>query len=61
MTPALKAKLDPLELLVRTVAQDPQALREPVDSPVSWDSLDPKEQLVRVASLVRKDWVELLV
>lgn len=61
MTLALKAKLDLLALLVRMVAQDPLALRGPVDSLESWDSLDPKEQLGRVASLVRKDWQELLV
>lgn len=61
MTLVLKAKLDLLELLVRMVAQDPQAHREPVDSLVSWDSPDPREQLVSLASLERKDWVELLV
>lgn len=58
---ALKAKLDRLELLVRTVAQDPPAHREPVDSLVSWDSPDPRERPVSLASLERKDWVELLV
>lgn len=57
----LKAKSDLLALLVKMVAQDPLALRGPVDSLVSWDSLDPKEQLERLASLVKKDWQELLV
>lgn len=33
------------ELQVRMADQDPLAHREVVDSPVSWDSLDPKEQL----------------
>lgn len=61
MTLVLKAKLDLLAVLVRTVAQDPPAHREPVDSRVSWDSPDPREQLVNLASLERKDWVELLV
>lgn len=57
----LKAKLDLLELLVRMVAQDPPAHRVPVDSLVSWDSPDPREQLVSLASLVRKDCLELPV
>lgn len=33
------------EVLVRTVAQDPPAHREPVVSLVSWDSPDQREQL----------------
>lgn len=57
----LKAKWDPLELPVRTVALVLLALREPADSLVSWDSLDPKEQQVSLASLETKDWVEHLV
>lgn len=61
MTLVLKAKWDPLVLLVRMVAQDPLAHREPVDSLESWDSPDLREQLVRLASLVRKVWVELPV
>lgn len=61
MTLAPKAKLDLLELLVRTVVQDPLAHREPADSLVSWDSPDPREQLVSMASLERKVWLELLV
>lgn len=61
MTLVPKAKLDLLELLVRTVAQDPLAHREPVDNLESWDSLDLKEQLVSLASLVRRDCLELLV
>lgn len=56
-----KAKLDLLEHLVRMVVQDPPAHREPEDSLESWDFLDPREQLVNLASLVRKDWLELLV
>lgn len=61
MTLVLKAKLDLLELLVKTVAQDPPAHREPAVSLVSWDSPDPREQLASLASLERKDWVELPV
>lgn len=57
VTLVLKAKSDPLELPVRTVALDLLVHREPADSLVSWDSLDPKEQLVSLASLERKDWV----
>lgn len=57
----LKAKADPLELPVRTVALALQVLREPVDSLVSWDSLDPKEQRVSLASLETKDWPVHLV
>lgn len=61
MTLVLKEKLDLLELLVRMDVQDPPAHREPVDSLVSWDSPDPREQLVRVANLERRDWLELQV
>lgn len=61
MTLVPKAKLDLLDLLVRTVAPDPPAHREPVDSLVSWDSPDLREQLVSPASLERKDWEVLLV
>lgn len=61
MTLVLKAKLDLPEVLVRTVAPDPPAHREPADSLESWDSPDPREQLASLASLERKDWVELLV
>lgn len=57
----LKAKLDLLERLVRMVVQDLLVHREPEDSLESWDSLDQREQLVNLASLVRKDWLELLV
>lgn len=57
----LKAKLDLLERLVRMVVQDLLVHREPEDSLESWDSLDRREQLVNLASLVRKDWLELLV
>lgn len=57
----LKAKLDLLERLVRMVVQDLLVHREPEDSLESWDSLDQREQLVNLASLVRKDWPELLV
>lgn len=57
----LKAKLDLLERLVRMVVQDLLVHKEPEDSLESWDSLDQREQLVNLASLVRKDWPELLV
>lgn len=57
----LKAKLDLLERLVRMVVQDLLVHREPEDSLESWDSLDQRVQLVNLASLVRKDWLELLV
>lgn len=57
----LKAKWDLLELLVRTVAQDLLAHREHVDSLELWDSLDPREQLESLESLVKRDLVELLV
>jgi len=50
-----KAKWDLLEQLVRTVAQVPLDLREPVDSLASWDSQDPKEPLVSLVRVVRKD------
>lgn len=61
MTLVLKAKVDPLVVLVRTVVPVLQVLREPVDSLVSWDSLDPKGQQVSLASLETKDWLEHLV
>jgi len=61
VTLVLKAKWDLLELLVRTVAQDLPAHREPVDSLELWDSPDPREQLVSLEKVVRRDWVELLV
>lgn len=61
MTLVLKEKSDLLEVLVRMDVQDPPAHREPVDSLVSWDSPDPKEQLAKVANLVRRDCLELLV
>lgn len=61
MTLVLKAKLDLLEVLVRMVVQDPLGHREPVDSLALWDSPDPREQLVKLASLERRDCLELLV
>lgn len=61
MTLVHKAKWDPLEVPVRTVALVLLALREPVDSLVSWDSPDPKEQRVSLASPETKDWLEHLV
>jgi len=49
------ASLEPLDLLDKMAAPDPQALWEPEVSPESWDSPDPREPLVRVASLVREE------
>lgn len=61
MTLVLKAKWDPLEVQVRTDAPVLLVLREPADSLASWDSLDPKEQQVSLASPETKDWLEHLV
>lgn len=36
-------------------------LREPEDSRVSWDSLDPKGQQASLENLETKDWLEHLV
>lgn len=49
------ARLDLLVLLVKMAALDPLALWEPEASLESWDSLDPREPLVRVASLEREE------
>lgn len=51
----LRAKWDLLEQQVRTVAPVPLDLREPADSPASWDSQGPKEPLVSLVRVVRKD------
>lgn len=48
------ARLDLLVLLDKMAALDHPALLEPEDSLVSWDSLDPRVLLVRVANLVRE-------
>uniref|UniRef100_A0AAV2LZM8 VWFC domain-containing protein n=1 Tax=Knipowitschia caucasica TaxID=637954 RepID=A0AAV2LZM8_KNICA len=57
----LKAKLDLLELLVKMAALVPLVRWEPEDSLESWDSLDPKEPLVNLESLVRRVlWVALV-
>lgn len=61
MTLVLKAKWDPLDLLVRTVALVLLVHREAADSPVSWDSLDPKEQQGSLGSPETKDSVVPLV
>lgn len=48
-------------MLERMVVLVLLVLREPEDSRVSWDSLDPKEQQVSLANLETKDWLERLV
>jgi len=53
----LKAKLELLVPPERMGALDPPDLRVHVDSPVSWDSQDPRVPTASQARRERKDWL----